>query len=112
MWRVCVRRGMLLGGNDAPSPLLQALQHVTGLLKPGGCIFITQTFENKRNKVMDFIKPLLRYIVTIDFGRVTYRDEFKATIARAGLRMTEDIKLGGRAGREYRLVRCVPDKAK
>ena len=78
------------------------------LLRPDGCIYITQTFEKKRNKVMDFVKPLLRYIVTIDFGRVTYRDEFRTTLARAGLATTDEVLLGEKAGREYRLVCCVP----
>lgn len=53
--------------------------------KPDGYIYCTQTFQLERNVLLELIKPLLKYMTSIDFGKVTYEDEFRATMEAAGL---------------------------
>lgn len=57
-----------------PDPV-KALEHVNSLLKPNGKIFITQTFEQHKNVLLEKIKPMLKYILTIDFGQITYEED-------------------------------------
>jgi SAM-dependent methyltransferase len=70
-----------------------AVRHVATLLAPGGRIFFTQTFEHERSPLMEAVKPLLKRVTTIDFGRVTYEDEFVRTVAAAGFDCEERIVL-------------------
>lgn len=62
-----------------------ALRHVIGLLVPGGRLFFTQTFEHRRSRVVEWVKPLLRRVTTIDFGRVTYEEDFRDALAAAAV---------------------------
>lgn len=75
-----------------------ALRHVSGLLAPGGLIYFTQTFEHRRSRVLEIVKPLLRFVTTIDFGRVTYEPEFLRALAEGGceLETREDLHPGQR----------------
>eukprot|EP00434_Breviolum_minutum_P034715 symbB.v1.2.030729.t1/scaffold3372.1/size58204/3 len=52
-------------------------------MKRGSCIFITQTFQKKHSPLMAFIKPLMKYITTIDFGQLTTEDDLKRIIDEA-----------------------------
>jgi len=61
-----------------------ALRHVRALLTPGGRIYFTQTFEHRRSRTVERLKPLLRLVTTIDFGRVTYEPEFRRALATGG----------------------------
>lgn len=62
-----------------------ALRHVATLLEPEAPVFFTQTFEHARAPLLERVKPLLRWLTTIDFGRVTYETEFRAAVAAGGL---------------------------
>ena len=68
-----------------------ALRHVCSLLAPGGRIFFTQTFEHRRSRWVELLKPLLRLVTTIDFGRVTYEADFRHALAAGGLQI-EDLR--------------------
>mmetsp|Transcript_36327 Transcript_36327/g.104593 ORF Transcript_36327/g.104593 Transcript_36327/m.104593 type:complete len:275 (-) Transcript_36327:115-939(-) len=62
-----------------------ALRAVVPLIKrEGGRVFITQTFNKKRSAVMSIVKPLLKYITTIDFGQLTTEDDLLRIIEQAG----------------------------
>lgn len=65
------------------------LRHVRSLVVPGAPVYFTQTFEHRRSRTMELAKPLLRPLTGIDFGRVTYEPDFRATVAGAGLHLTE-----------------------
>ncbi|HZG44024.1 MAG TPA: methyltransferase [Longimicrobium sp.] len=67
----------------------QALRHCGARLVPGGRIFFTQTIQMQRARWMELLKPLLKRVTSIDFGRVTYQDEFRAQIHAAGLELEE-----------------------
>ncbi|KAG4072749.1 hypothetical protein HA402_001861 [Bradysia odoriphaga] len=65
-----------------PDPV-HALNHVKRMLSENGKIYVTQTIETNRSNVLRLMKPLLKYVLTIDFGNVTYEedllDAFKTT---------------------------------
>ena len=63
----------------------QALRHVRSLLVPGGRMYFTQTFEHEPSPGLEAVKPLLRLVTTIDFGRVTYEASFRRALADAGI---------------------------
>jgi tRNA A58 N-methylase Trm61 len=66
-----------------------ALRHVSSLLTAGAPIFFTQTFEHERSKLVERVKPLLRLVTTVDFGRVTYEEDFRAALAAGGAEIEE-----------------------
>ena len=86
----------------------RALRHCAGLLAPGGRIYFTQTIQTQRSSWMETLKPLLKRATTIDFGRVTYEDDFKAQIRSAGMELEEFTCLGRHGARAYCLAVAVP----
>jgi SAM-dependent methyltransferase len=96
--RIAVRRQSIYDHRDGPYDAAYfsasfmllpdpaaALRHVGGLLAPGGRIYFTQTFEHQRSRAVERLKPLLRLVTTIDFGRVTYEDDFRRALAAGGV---------------------------
>jgi 2-polyprenyl-3-methyl-5-hydroxy-6-metoxy-1,4-benzoquinol methylase len=91
-----------------PDPVA-ALTHVKKMLKPNGKIFITQTFETKKNWLLETTKPLLKFLTTIDFGNVTYEKDFLKSVEKANLKIIENVSLGNSSissGRNFRLIIC------
>mmetsp|Transcript_96664 Transcript_96664/g.171941 ORF Transcript_96664/g.171941 Transcript_96664/m.171941 type:complete len:260 (+) Transcript_96664:42-821(+) len=62
-----------------------ALKAVLPLLKTNGRIFITQTFQKKHSSLVAAIKPLMKYITTIDFGQLTTEADLDQIISDAGV---------------------------
>jgi len=81
-----------------------ALLHVKRLLTSQGRIYFTQTFEHRRSRLTEAAKPLLKKVTTIDFGSVTYEEDFVAVLERAGLEVEEWFTLGSRGPRSFRLT--------
>ena len=77
-----------LRASQASDPVA-AVRRVAGLLRPGGTLYATQTFQLRRSRLLERVKPLIRYVTTIEFGRVTYDDEFRACLAAAGVELAE-----------------------
>ena len=44
----------------------------------------TQTFEHTPSRAVETLKPLLRLLTTIDFGRVTYEADFRRALTAGG----------------------------
>jgi ubiquinone/menaquinone biosynthesis C-methylase UbiE len=92
-----------------PDPV-KALKHVARMLKPSeGRIYVTQTFETRRNKWIELVKPLLKFLTTIDFGQVTYEEDFLRSFEAAGLQIIENVPIASKGhlhapGRSVRLV--------
>ena len=85
-----------------PDPA-SALSHVCSLLGADGRVYFTQTIEESRSTLMEKTKPLLKKLTTIDFGQVTYEEEFLHTLSGAGLSLLENVRLGGGRSRSARL---------
>lgn|SRR5262245_51489201 len=81
------------------------LRRVRSLLKPDGHVYFTQTFERRRSPTIERLKPMLRRLTTIDFGRVTYEADFRATLAAAGFALLELHEL--RPGRRRTAVLAI-----
>ena len=81
------------------------LDHVKDWLKPSGKIVFFQTMFKEKSSLIDFIKPKLKYLTTIDFGKVTYEDDFFALLNAKNLSVSEDrlIKREWFNG-EYRMI--------
>lgn len=80
-----------------PDPVA-ALRHVGSLLVPGAQVFFTQTFEHERSRLVEAIKPALRFVTSIDFGGVTYERDFLDALSGAGFSVEEKTVLhAGRA---------------
>jgi SAM-dependent methyltransferase len=81
-----------------PEPA-RAVRHVAGQLSRGGRVYFTQTFHDRRVPLLEWFKPRARWLTTIDFGRVTYEQEFRATIVdHAGLHL-DALQVLGRSHR-------------
>jgi len=73
----------------------KALKIAAGLLKDGGKLFVTQTFQRKDFPFLRILKPLLRYLTTIDFGKLTFEKEFDEIVAKSGLTLIEKSLISG-----------------
>jgi SAM-dependent methyltransferase len=71
-----------------PDPI-GTLRRVRSLVVPGGPVYFTQTFEHRRSRATELVKPLLRAITGIDFGRVTYEPDFRRTLDEARFRIAD-----------------------
>jgi SAM-dependent methyltransferase len=65
------------------------LRHVRSLMAAGGFVYFTQTFEHRRSRLVELVKPLLRPLTGIDFGRVTYEPDFRRAVSEAAFRVME-----------------------
>ncbi len=89
----------------------RALRHCRALLRPGGCILFTQTIQQRPSPAMEWLKPMLKRVTSIDFGRVTYEADFRAQIAAAGLVLEEFTTLATHGRRASCLARARPGEA-
>ena len=85
-----------------------ALRHCQDLLKSGGKIYFTQTIQNAVSPVLDKIKPILGRLTTIEFGRVTYADEFRSQIQAASLQLETFRTIASHGPRSYCLAVARP----
>ena len=85
-----------------------ALHHCRKLLAPGGRFYFTQTIQQRPSRWMERLKPLLRRFTSIDFGRVTYEEDFRAQLRAGGLELEEFHCLGRHGARAYFLAVARP----
>lgn len=64
-----------------------ALRKVVELLRDRevGKLFFTQTFELQKNTMLEWLKPKLMSVTSIDFGSVTYDADFDDAVFEGGL---------------------------
>lgn len=72
----------------------KALLHAEEMLAPGGKIVFLLTMHKNKNWLMDIIKPWFKYLTTIDFGRMTYEDQFIGLLDEFNLNILEKTRLG------------------
>lgn len=65
----------------------EALKKAVNLLldREDGRIYFTQTFELKKNRFLEWVKPQLGKITSIEFGNVTYEDDFEEQLHVGGV---------------------------
>ena len=81
-----------------------ALAQILTQLTDDGRVYFTQTFQERRSPFLEKAKPLLKKLTTIDFGTVTYEEDFRQTVAAGGLELDEMVELGRTGNRSYRLA--------
>lgn len=64
-----------------------ALRRVVDMLidREDGRIYFTQTFQLRKDAWLEWLKPNLVSLTAIDFGNVTYQDDFEDTLHNAGV---------------------------
>ncbi|ETV87532.1 hypothetical protein H257_01073 [Aphanomyces astaci] len=87
-----------------PDPV-EALRHTASLLTPTGRVYVTQTIQTQKSWLMEVGKPLLKFLTTVDFGNVTYEDDFERTAAAAGLRIVVNQAISGSTKQSVRSFR-------
>ncbi|HRJ79847.1 MAG: hypothetical protein HPKKFMNG_00449 [Planctomycetes bacterium] len=80
------------------------LRHVRERLTGSGRVFFTQSFQRRRSPVLEWIKPRLRRVTTVDFGQVSYEESFFKQLQRGGLDVIEDRTLRQGPGWSQRLI--------
>eukprot|EP01134_Creolimax_fragrantissima_P006076 CFRG6076T1 len=96
---------------DSALALSKALSLLTD--KDNGRLYFTQTFELQRNALLEWIKPKFSYWTTIDFGQVTYVQDFEKALSEGGCVTVSSMQINdGKAKkgvRESRLVTAMHD---
>jgi len=90
-----------------PDPA-EALRHVCTLLAPDGRIYFTQTFQDKPSPILEKVKPMLKRATTIDFGEVTYEEDFRQVVSDGGVELVALNVMDRKGPRSYRLAVGTP----
>jgi ubiquinone/menaquinone biosynthesis C-methylase UbiE len=91
---------------DRPGAVRKAVDLLVD--REDGRLFFTQTFELQKNTFLEWFKPKLAYLTSIDFGQVTYVEDFDEALHQGGaiavrtLRIEDGMAVEGT--RESRLV--------
>ena len=82
----------------------KALTTIKPCLKDQGYVCFTQTFETKRTRFWEIVKPLLYLFTTVHFGMVTYQEPFLKMLEEEGfdVEINEVLKVQG--PREMRAI--------
>jgi hypothetical protein len=84
-----------------PKPL-EALHSLSSILEPNhGRIYITQTYQRHTPFLLHRVKPLLKYLTTIDFGNLVTTDEIMELYKTSGLVMEEHEVIQGSVDNYY-----------
>jgi alpha-N-acetylglucosaminidase len=71
------------------------LDRARSWLKPDGEIVFVQALFKRRSCLVDLVKPKLKYLTTVDFGRATYEKDFFDLLSENELTIQEDRVLKG-----------------
>ncbi|WP_028575306.1 class I SAM-dependent methyltransferase [Desulfonatronovibrio hydrogenovorans] len=81
-------------------------------LKPAGKVIFFQTMFKNKSKLMEFVKPRLKFLTTVDFGQVTYEKDFYELLDQENFCPCEDKLLKKNVfNGEYRLIITRPESA-
>ena len=91
-----------------PNPVA-AIVAVARMVKPGGLIYVTQTYQRRALPLLAWVKPLLKYATTIDFGQLTYEHDvrriYDEAATAAGVRVTEHAAIPGSLNNRLQVAR-------
>ena len=85
-----------------PDPV-KALQLVSTFIKQGedetnkegGMIYITQTYQRRSPYFMSYVKPMMKYLTTIDFGQLVSEEDIEQTFKESGLKIVKHEVIEG-----------------
>lgn len=81
------------------------LDRVKEWLKPGGMIVFFQTIFQNNFRLMEFVKPKLKYFTSVDFGRVTYEEDFFDLLKEKHISVLEEKSIEKKWFKgEYRMI--------
>ncbi len=66
------------------------LDRIRNWVKPDGRVMFFQTMFRDRNRWLEFIKPKLKYLTTVDFGAVTYDQAFFSLLEKKQFTVLEN----------------------
>lgn len=81
-----------------PKPY-EALELAKDLLAPGGSVYFILTLQPDAKKntallnLIEYVKPKIKYFTTIDFGKITFENEFEGLLKKATLRIIHKERL-------------------
>jgi len=84
-----------------------ALQAAAAMLKPGGLIYVTQTYQRRAPLGLSVFKPLMKYLTTIDFGKLTFEQEVVDIVAAAGMELVENSVVPGSIDNQWQSARLL-----
>jgi len=88
------------------------LERVKQWLGPEGEIVFFQTMFRDKSRLLDWIKPKLKYITSVDFGEAVYEDDFFRLLERNGLAVIRDRTLKRNwLNAQYRMIATRNDEA-
>merc|ERR1712187_972485 len=70
-------------------------------------IYITQTFQKRYTPFMATLKPLLKYITTIDFGTLTYEKDLDSILRKAKMKIVENSIISGSIDTSLQAARVI-----
>ena len=75
----------------------RALEVARSLLKPGGKVYMFLTLYHKKNRLAEFIKPKMKWLFSIEFGKVIYYNEvdYSNLVEKADPRVHVQDRKGG-----------------
>ena len=81
------------------------LDRIKSWVKPGSKVLFFQTMFKKNSRLINIVKPNLKYVTTIDFGRATYENNFFRLLEEKKLAVSEDRFIQKKwYGGEYRMI--------
>ena len=90
-----------------------AIEIAKKILAPNGKIYFLMTLYDKRKEFTEKMKPIIKDFTTIDFGRVTYENEFDEILKEGRLKVLLKERISAKWNITYKLFRvfiieCVP----
>ena len=64
----------------------EALRKAAKLIKPNGKILLFLTLYDQPNKIVEFIKPKMKYFTSIDFGEAMYKTDMPKIFKDSGMK--------------------------
>jgi SAM-dependent methyltransferase len=89
-----------------PDPV-DAIKQCARLLKPGGLVYITQTFQKKAVPGMATLKPLVKHVLTIDFGPLFYERDLKEMLRTLGMHVSHLGCIDGSVDNQFQAANLV-----
>jgi alpha-N-acetylglucosaminidase len=85
----------------------RVLRRIRPWLTTDGQVVFVQTMFTEASRLLELVKPRLKYLTTIDFGRVIYAREFLQLLHAEGFQIIEDRLIARKwFGGQYRMIRA------